>query len=58
MTIPEKICYYAGKHYDMDYNIIHGVLRIKEKIRVVEFLIIKEIIGRLNLWVTNIIVES
>ncbi len=58
MTIPERICYYIGKSYRMEYNFILKTLTIKEKISVRDFGAIKEIIKRIHLEVNNIIVEA
>lgn len=58
MTIPEAINLYLRKNYTMEYNVIHGVLTIKQPIGVWEFLKIKYIIYKKQMLVKNIIIQA
>lgn len=58
MTIPEMINFYLGKDYAMEYNLIHGVLTIKQPIGVWEFLKVKYIIYKKQILVKNIIIQA
>lgn len=58
MTIGEKLNFYLGRDYDIDYNFTYSTLIIRDKVYVQDLPRIRELIHRLHYYVENIIIEG